>query len=51
LINKQEPCSGTGSSFKIFPPKQHLQESCRLLPVRGYDTSCGKSKSPAPLTM
>jgi hypothetical protein len=20
LINKQEPCSGTGSSFKIFPP-------------------------------
>jgi hypothetical protein len=51
LINKQEPRSGTGSSFKIFPPKQHLHESFRLLPVRGYDTSCGKSKSPAPLTV
>jgi hypothetical protein len=51
LTNKQEPRSGTGSSFKIFPPKQHLHESWRLLPVRGYDTSCGKSKSPAPLTV
>jgi hypothetical protein len=50
LINKQESRSGTGSSFKVFLPKQHLHESCRLLPVRGYDTSCGKSKSPVPLT-
>jgi hypothetical protein len=29
----------------------HLHESCRLFPVRGYDTSCGKSKSLAPLTV
>jgi hypothetical protein len=27
IKKKQEPRSGTGSSFKIFLPKQHLHES------------------------
>jgi hypothetical protein len=35
--------------FNIFPPKQHLHERRIELPVRGYNRSCGKSNSPAPL--
>jgi hypothetical protein len=36
--------------FKIFPPKQHLHESRSKPQVRGYNSCCGKSNSPAPLT-
>jgi hypothetical protein len=48
--SSEEPRTGSVTSFKIFPPKQHLHGRCFGLPVRGYDSSCGNSNSPSPLT-
>jgi hypothetical protein len=48
--SSEEPRTGSVTSFKIFPPKQHLHRRFLGLPLRGYDSSCGNSNSPAPLT-
>jgi hypothetical protein len=36
--------------LQSFPAKQHLHGSCIGILVRGYGRTCGKSKSPSPLT-
>jgi hypothetical protein len=36
--------------FNIILFKQHLHERRLGIPVRGYNSSCGKSNIPAPLT-
>jgi hypothetical protein len=48
--SSEEPRTGSVTSFNVIPPKQLLHGRCLGLPVRGYDSSCGNSNSPAPLT-
>jgi hypothetical protein len=48
--SSKEPRTGSVTSFNVIPPKQDLHGHCLGLPVRGYDSSCGNSDSPAPLT-
>jgi hypothetical protein len=48
--SRKEPRTGSVTSFNVIPPKQHLHRRCLGLPLRGYDSSCGNSNSPAPLT-
>jgi hypothetical protein len=47
--SSKEPRTGSVTSFNVIPSKQHLHGRCLGLPVRGYDSSCGNSNSPAPL--
>jgi hypothetical protein len=48
--SSKEPWTGSVTSFNVIPPKQDLHGRCLGLPVQGYDSSCGNSYSPAPLT-
>jgi hypothetical protein len=48
--SSKEPRTGSVTSFNVIPPIQHLHGCCLGLSVRGYDSSCGNSNSPAPLT-
>jgi hypothetical protein len=48
--SSKEPRTGSVTSFNVILPLQHLHGRCLGLPVRGYDSSCGSSNSPAPLT-
>jgi hypothetical protein len=48
--SSEEPRTGSVTSFNVIPPKQLLHGCCLGLLVRGYDSGCGNSNSPAPLT-
>jgi hypothetical protein len=57
LIITDDPVKKNGAKFwgckksiNVILPKQHLHGRCLGLPVRGYDSSCGNSNSPAPFT-
>jgi hypothetical protein len=46
----ETPSTGPGLHIAPAPQKQYLSERRSKLLVRGYDSSFGKSKSPAQLT-